>query len=296
MTNLPYRIIQLQANTPAWLAWRQGGIGASEASVLWGDNKWSSLTELYAKKVHPLEESKANWAQQRGHDLEPVARAYMEDYLGVALEVVSMESIAHPFLRASLDGFNADHGIIVEIKCPGKEDHAIAQSGRIPVYYGHQLQQQMLVAGVSVAYYCSYVEPAQGQPVVLKVSADPAWQAEHLRRSALFWNHVQKQVEPPPYSIWMLPEIERANVLSHIKRYTRSQRLIDKLAAKQKESEKALLDLFPATADLGELQVQHYTRLGQVDYAAVPELKGVDTDFYRKPSSVIHCLKLRSSP
>jgi len=68
---------------------------------------------------------------------------------------------------ASLDGISECGKHIVEIKCAGKRDHALALEGVVPAHYIPQVQTQIEVCGVTQAYYYSF-DGDQGKCIVIE--------------------------------------------------------------------------------------------------------------------------------
>ena len=51
---MPYHIIDHDQGSGAWLEWRHGGIGASDAPALMGENPWKRPARLFTEKTTPL--------------------------------------------------------------------------------------------------------------------------------------------------------------------------------------------------------------------------------------------------
>src|SRR5690606_5098444 len=117
-----------------------------------------------------------NWATQRGTDLEPKARALYELEHELDMYATLVEHDTYPFLRASLDGFNEQARTVLEIKCPGKEDHEKAVKGEVPEKYFPQLQHQLLVANAVEAHYWSY--DGNGSTALVTVKPNKEYQAK----------------------------------------------------------------------------------------------------------------------
>lgn len=67
----PYTIVQLQQNTPAREAWRQDGVGASEACMIARGRDSKSWDRLLDQKCKREVCFSGTDAMQRGHELEP---------------------------------------------------------------------------------------------------------------------------------------------------------------------------------------------------------------------------------
>lgn len=191
--------VNLQQGTDEWLRWRKEGIGASEVPIIMGTSPWSTIAKLYSDKLElnpkPFTD---NFAMQRGRENEPVARDLFEYEVGRKYPAITIESVTHPFMKASLDGYNKETHTILEIKVPGRADHKLAIQGQIPDKYYPQLQHQLLVAGSDLAYYVSLdMSKFDGGIIVVEVKADKIYQRRLLRRAKYFWHHVVNKKELP---------------------------------------------------------------------------------------------------
>ena len=184
-------------NSAEWYAWRNKGLGASDAPAVMGVSPWTTRFQLWAEKTgtlprpdfHPM----AVKAMARGTFLEPYAREWYEKKTGL---IVPAKNCTHPvyeFIRASLDGFNEKHKVMVEIKCPGKADHAKALKGKTPDKYFPQIQQQFLVSG---AERCDYVSFDGKDGVIVEVLPDPVYQKQLLNELMTFWKLVETKTPP----------------------------------------------------------------------------------------------------
>lgn len=134
----------------SWLAWRAGGIGASECAAALGISPWMSPFELYQLKIGALPERKPTPAMQLGIDLEPVVLKAYTRKTGRKI-VATQVCVQHPklpFLRATLDAID-DADNIVEVKTTrwskagewGPDD----DNQGIPLHHVAQVQHQMLI-------------------------------------------------------------------------------------------------------------------------------------------------------
>jgi putative phage-type endonuclease len=191
--------IRVKQNTKEWREWRNKGLGASDAPIVMGVSPWTSRFELWSYKTGLIQRSEPNGfqvaAMQRGHDLEPEARRRAEEvYLKAKFPATSFEHSEHSFLRASLDGYNAETNSNLEIKCPGKADHQTALEGRVPKKYIPQIQMQMLVSGAHLTYYFSW--DGKDSDILITVQEDKRYQEVLLQEMRSFWNLIQSGVPP----------------------------------------------------------------------------------------------------
>jgi putative phage-type endonuclease len=187
-TSSPHFIkLDFDQSTDEWLSWRRGGIGASDAPVVMGLSPWQKDGELLLLKTGQQTERPANDAMQRGKRLEPMARLAYVKHTGIDVAPVCVQSRAHSWMRASLDGLSADGRHVLEIKCPGEKDHRLAASGSVPEKYFPQLQHILAVTGLGEIYYWSF---RFDHTVLLKVDRDEAFIADLVEKEAAFWTRV----------------------------------------------------------------------------------------------------------
>jgi putative phage-type endonuclease len=192
------RANNLRQNTKDWYAWRNKGLGASNAPAVMGASPWTTRFQLWAEMTgllpRPDFHPRAVSAMERGKLLEPTVRQWYTFKTGLTLESdVNCEHETHEFLRASLDGWRDEDQIVREIKCPGKVDHATAVKGRVPTKYIPQVQAQLMVTGSQKAEYISF-DGEDG--VILPVLRDDVYIARLEAASVAFWRLVQTKTPP----------------------------------------------------------------------------------------------------
>ena len=98
-------------------------------------------------------------------------------------------------MRGSLDGISDDGRVVLEVKCPGAADHAVACRGGVPAKYVPQLQHLLAVAGAEVCHYWSYRD---GEGALVEVAPDRAYVERLIEREREFWRHVVEDRRPRP--------------------------------------------------------------------------------------------------
>lgn len=181
-----------------WHTFRALGFGASEANLIAGYDKFGSVVDLWNFKTGAVvRDDVINAAMQHGIDTEPEARERFEQATGIKMTPKCFEHGEYPFIRASLDGINEDHTIILEVKCPSKLGiHMKSVRGTMPEYYYPQLQHQLFVTGAEFACFWSYMPTMGG--FMLEIKPDQKYIKELVRREKLLWKHVQDKTEPNP--------------------------------------------------------------------------------------------------
>lgn len=192
--------INLTQGTEEWLEWRKHGIGASDAAAIMGISPWDTPLSLWERKTGRLPEKPQNRAMARGVVLEPEARAAWEAHTGELAAPMCVQHDTHDFIRASLDGLTMEGNLILEIKCPGAEDHATALKGQVPGKYWPQLQHQLAcVPEAECLHYWSY-RPGEASALVV-VQRDTAYIQALIEREAAFWVCIQNDT-PPVTDAW----------------------------------------------------------------------------------------------
>ena len=176
-----------------WLNWRRGGIGSSDAAVIMNVSPWRTPRQLWEEKVLGSDGQFENSAMTRGKELEPIARTWFEETMNVTVFPKNKTHAESSWIRASLDGIDLEEKIMVEIKCPNKDDHSLALNKKVPEKYIPQLQHQLLVTGLDGMYYCSFDGTAG---TIVEVARDNAYIDTLLSEEQKFWDMVLSRTPP----------------------------------------------------------------------------------------------------
>lgn len=173
----------------SWHAQRKLGVGGSDAGkIMAGD--WY---ELWLLKTGRAEPDDLTWVLpvQIGIITEDLNRRWFEHHTGIEVSTFGCDHLVHPdlqFMRANLDGFC--HGGIFE----AKHTSAFGRPNEIISRYYPQLQHNMLVAGLPVAYLSVFFGTLKWE--YFTIEADPEYQADLMAREAEFWAHVEQDTPP----------------------------------------------------------------------------------------------------
>lgn len=278
--------------TSEWLEWRRQGIGGSDVAALLGVSPWMTPRELWMEKTGRLTRDASSFATQRGQWLESKARAQYELLADADMPPALVIHPEYPFMRVSLDGWNPELRRVLEIKCPGKEDHAKALAGQIPEKYRYQVQYQMFVTGAESAHYFSF-DGESGTIIEVLPNLDLQL---GLRNAVIeFWrDYVLKDKEPAPIAReWVHITDEAAiQLFSDFRRVLVS---LAELEKQEKEYREIILakygNLHPRLKCAG-VELLRTKRKGAVDWASIPQLEGVDLEQYRKEQDESFTIKL----
>jgi putative phage-type endonuclease len=183
----PWKFVNLEQRSPKWHAWRNEGIGASEARYLINYCHGELAPHLIKIKVTPPKPFWGNKAMQQGRLLEPVALSAYEKRVGSSYTPVCIEHRKQSWLRASLDGLSACHTRAVEIKC-GKAALAKAVAGEIPHDYLMQVHYVMAITGFEAVDYWCYLPDLE--PVLMTIARDEAIIAKLIENAAIAWEQI----------------------------------------------------------------------------------------------------------
>lgn len=280
----------MKQNTDEWLEFRKKGLGASDAPIVMGVSPWTTPHELWEEKTGRRTRDVSNFATRRGHELEPVARAKYELETGIDMPETLAIHQEYPFLRASLDGFNKEKNIVLEIKCPGEEDHNLALNGQIPAKYYPQLQHQLLVSGADELHYYSF---RNSSGVLIRVAPDRLYICDDLfPKLVAFWELVSTDT-PPPLVDRDWKTVRDSDMKLKVQAWKVIKDNIDVLSEKEGELRKLILSGLEKHPrwKCDDVSVYSYERMGNVDYSKIPELVGVDLKPYRKKPSKVWTIK-----
>jgi len=188
-------IDSLNQRSEAWLVYRKEGLGSSDIASIMGLNPYRNALAIYNEKHSFVGINHTNKAMQRGINFEDEARAKVCSILGVKLTAPCVQSMERPWMRASLDGYNAEENILVEIKTPTEKNYVIQSMIMQDMHYC-QIQWQLLITSAKLGYLYVY-SPEKKEGSLRVVEPDYEYQANLLKVAADFWyNNVLKGVCP----------------------------------------------------------------------------------------------------
>lgn len=200
--NKEIKLSQEQDKNDLWIQWRNGGIGASEQSILLGALPfgWNDCLRLWKVKTGLAESDFVmNENVLFGKQTEAEARKKYTKATGIKVTPTCYETIQYPFIRASLDGINKKLKHIVEIKVPSLSGLQKAKKGIMPHYYYPQIQAQLYAANAQTAHFWSYRPEFGG--ILMEVKRNEEYIQELIRRSKIFWECVESKTPCLPHML-----------------------------------------------------------------------------------------------
>lgn len=265
-----------------WAEIRRTLITATDMTVLMGVHKWGKTPRvLYDQKMSGLGDI-VTPSMERGLYLEVPAREVFQEITGHKVSPRFIISDDYVWAGASLDGYN-DEGVIVELKCSGKEDHEAALKGEVPAHYYPQIQWQMVVTGQKESYYMSY-HPGQEHPTaIVRCSLDEEYAKVMITKGLEFLECLKNEMPPGA--------TDDDYIFIDDEDFLEKEKIMDGLLQKQgciKEEISSLRAYLLRRCDAHKskgnfLNFTPYLKKGTIDLSKIPELKGVDLEPYRKP-------------
>lgn len=278
--------MELLQQTDEWLEFRRTKIGSSDAPIIMEVSPWKTPYLLWEEKILGRS-NEASWWMKRGIELEEKARETFENLTGILVTPKVICHTQYDWMIASLDGIDIDGKIVVEIKCPGKEDHFLAMKNQIPEKYYPQLQHQIEVCGIDFINYFSF-DGERG--VLIEVPRDDKYIKKMLQKEKLFYECIQQLVPPEQTDndfdfrsddIWKNAANEWILLNEKLK----------EIEKKEESLRNFLIEMANKKNSRGAgIKVSKVIRKGNVNYSIIPELKEIDIEKYRK--GPIECWKI----
>lgn len=169
-----------------------GSLGSSDAAAMMMLSKYKTIDQLWEEKVTGVDNFKGNYATQRGHELEPIARDIYEFEYGVTVTPRTFVHKRFEFMRYSSDGFNVEGNYNVEFKCPlNKKAIEEAKEGKVPEQYQSQIQWGLLVSDTSFIDYGTY--DGEASLSVTRVFKCDRYARQLESRARWFWQKIKSK-------------------------------------------------------------------------------------------------------
>ena len=200
-----------------WLQERKKGLGASDAGIIIGVNRWKSNVNLWREKVGLLESEDIGHKPQvkYGHDAEPHLRAlFALDHPEFRVTYESPYKMIFsdelPFIFATPDGELEEiatgrrGGLEVKTTEIKKTQQWAEWDGRIPQTYYAQVCHQMLATGwefvILLAQIKWHTPDGEMRKTIREYRIERHEALEDIefikQKEIPFWNHVQTKTEP----------------------------------------------------------------------------------------------------
>lgn len=288
----------MEQNTSEWLEWRRAGFGGSDIPIIMGLSPWSTRIQLWKEKTGKEipDQNKYNFITDKGHRLEPKARAHYEIQTGIDAPPALVQRKDNEKFKASLDGFNPELKKNVEIKFVGQgEKWKMAINEEIPPYYFDQMQWQLYVSGAETCDYVAYNEK-DDEIKIITVSPDVERIKEIVKEVKAFDKLVQTKKEPEPMAKDFI-KIKDKELRKKIKRFKTLKTRMKKYESEMKDLEKEIKEsehLSDSRYEYVGVKIYTKSRKGSIDYKKVcsEKLKDIDLSGYKKPDTTYKEIRL----
>lgn len=271
----------IEQGTPEWLELRRTKIGASVSPALLGKNPYMSAKNVYDQIVLGTV-AYVNDAMRHGTEEEPIARDYYNRLGLTAFMPAVCVNDNYPYMMASLDGYDDDSNEILEIKCPGDKMFNDCMDGKIPEYWKYQIQHQLLISEAEFATLLIWKNENEYKSFTFYPI--PKMMEEVRGACSMFYAEHLLEFKPPEdkYEERADSEWFRAS-----NRWKMAKSNLKAAELAEKEANQVLISLANGKAAKGAgVRVERNEIRGLIDYNLVEEIKGIDMDQYRKPSTI----------
>ncbi|MDO8059438.1 YqaJ viral recombinase family protein ['Crotalaria aegyptiaca' phytoplasma] len=183
--------------------YRQKYINASEVASITGLDPFRSMEQLVHDKLFGAPFT-VNQYTLHGQKMEPIAHQFFSNKTKLNFKKTTFFDDQVNLFSASLDGYNEQNKVVLEIKCPFvNEDKTVSttwtdflskpQSENIPRYYWAQVQCQLFCSKAKFAYFLVYFNDNNYH--VVKIYQDDKFISEMIQASQKYLEFLNKSKE-----------------------------------------------------------------------------------------------------
>ena len=275
------KTIKLEQGSTEWLAFRTNGVGASEiASIAGVKGAFSKRHDVMMEKLGAKKEisdfQKKLFAD--GHEWEALVRENLNAGGAVNYQPVVVVSDENPRLFASLDGYDKDLGLVLEVKSVTTEERFKEYCERVPEHYEAQVQWQLFVTGCKGATI-AFVHAGQ---VVTRYIVSNQDVQNRLHACAIEFlqelDAIKNGKAPAPVQTLTTHEMSRLAQLKKIQSEMKIQ--LDMIDEEMKQlSEKIINEMKANRVESDEITVQVVERQGSINYGKIPEVQRLSESY-----------------
>lgn len=272
--------LQVEQGSQEWLDLRKEKVTATDCAAILRISNCDTPYQRWMKKMGLLPEEFVNSAMKRGSQLENRATQVLNKKRNLSLKPAVILNDKHTWQLGSYDAISDDDKVIAEVKC-GKETYEEAKHGIIAPDYIAQMQHLMCVSPVDYMLFFSYDESTD-DGIVFEVEKDKSMCDEIMEKEYLF-HQSMLNFEPPSLTEkdYIIRHDAHFKFLAEMYHFYKEQM---KVTSESMDKWEAMLlkEADEKNTKGWGVRLTKCTRKGTVDYKAVPELKGVNLETYRK--------------
>jgi putative phage-type endonuclease len=278
------KFVNFTQGSPEWIEWRRAGIGSSDIATIMGSNPYATPYTLWEEKCGRSKNFEGNQYTEFGKKWEPIAVEKAALKLECVFNPVCVEDEISIF-KASLDGYDAKHKIVLEIKSPATP--STLEKAKDPANHERwimQLQWSMGIVGAEKGYLGIW--DVQEQEVILfEHFPDRDLFLIMQKRAQEFWEHV-KCFTSPEHSSDDYVEVESEELKELLIQYESVTKDMRGLKEKQDELKASIVEY----GDDGNFKCGHYKicRTAPRKSYDLEKMKedGIDIEKYLKPPGI----------
>jgi putative phage-type endonuclease len=274
-----------------WLDFRKNKIGSSIIPAICGVSPYQSRNQLLKEFVTGEVKAVNDFTQKifaDGHAYEEIIRDKInqdafDNFKPYFFKPAVVQAEHDPEFFASLDGLCESTRWVLEVKSTSSEKIIEEiKSGICPDHYAAQVMWQLFITEYDTALL-AVIDKRDEALYTLEVKRDDDLIENILIEVASFQTEVESSKRLATIES---DDLELKYIAESKKVVSEYQKLIDAEEEKIKTMSEGLLQKYAANCIIGHnVKIEFSERKGNVDYSAIPELKGVDTEPYRKAPS-----------
>lgn len=275
-----------------WHDQRRGKLTGSNVGAALGLNPWKTPEDLIRQMVREYHgadpEFQGNTATEFGQLHEPLA---IMDYMGqTGYHPEECGFFVHPehdWLGASPDALIGDN-CILEVKCPfglrkKKGVELVFKTAKEQPHYYAQMQMEMACTGREKAHFYQWTQHGS---ILEMVEFSQTWWDKNLPKMRKFYDWYLSELDNPAHLEVKEKEINTFLAKKLVEEWDALGAEIDNATARKKEILEELVQISKKrNAIIHGKKLTKVVRKGNIQYAKIPELSGLDLEPYRgKPS------------
>lgn len=269
----------IQQGTPEWHAWRNAGLGGSDAPIITGESPYRTALQLYQEKIGApvtVDSDDNEFIFSKGHQTEGLIRKQFRDLTGAEMKPICLVHPEFAHIRASLDGFDPKLGVL-EAKLVGQEVLAKSRAGEIPAHHRTQIQHQLAVSGADLGQWFGHDGKKNG--VLVEVRRDAEFIKRLLDMEHEFWVRIREKNAPAlsPRD-YLIPEDLR--LLCQLRE---AKELAENAAAAYDALKEKAVALYQHERIAGAgVKLFKVERQGSINYKNIPEVQALSPNYLEK--------------
>lgn len=273
------RKLDLEQNSPEWEAFRRTHIGASDSPIICGVSPFKTAHKLWQEKAIG-EVGPPNQAMEEGHRLEPLARLKAEEHWSMEFPPLCVLHDSVEYLMASLDGYNEETGIVLEVKVVGDRTYKKVEDEGPLKSWVYQVNHQLECSSQDTAYIL-VMHRDRKTYLTFEIRRDSEIVSEILTKTAEFHKRLVNFDRPKD----KYKERDDEDWRMAAESFLRAKISLNTAEEYLNLCKQHLIEISGGECCRGcGVSTMKRDVKGAIDYSKVPELENLDLEKYRKTS------------